>query len=127
MSKNVVEPGRLQTIWRMRVAYWINKATRAQAHARASAPTPTHTQTHALTRPPTHTHTHTHTHKATCNTYCFSTEQRLRERAYYVICTLSVLLLMVWHVSVLFSHHQGSIQYVMMVTVWILTITIMDL
>jgi hypothetical protein len=79
MSKKVVEPERLQTIWRTRVACWINKATRAQAHARASAPIPTHTQMHALTRPPAHTHTHTH--KATCNTYCFSTEQRLRERA----------------------------------------------
>ena len=30
-------------MWR-RVARWISKAKRAQAHARALAPTPTHTQ-----------------------------------------------------------------------------------
>ena len=33
MSKNMVEPERRQTVWRMRVACWINKATRAQAQA----------------------------------------------------------------------------------------------
>jgi hypothetical protein len=54
MSKKVVEPERPQlTIWR-RVAYWISKATRPQAHSCVCAPTPTHTRTH------THTHTHTH-------------------------------------------------------------------
>jgi hypothetical protein len=45
MSKNMVEPERPQTIWRIRVA--CPKATRAQARARSH----------------THTHTHTHTHK----------------------------------------------------------------
>ena len=43
MSKNVVEPEKLQAIWRMRVACWISKVTRTKAHARARAPTPTHT------------------------------------------------------------------------------------
>ena len=39
MSKNVVEPAGPQiTVWR-RVASWISKTTRAQAHARARAPT----------------------------------------------------------------------------------------
>ena len=47
ISKNLVEPGRPQTIWRMRVACWMCKATRAQAHGRA--PTHTHVLTHACT------------------------------------------------------------------------------
>jgi hypothetical protein len=41
MSKNVVEPTRLQVMVRRRVTCWIRKATRAQAGTRA--PTPTHT------------------------------------------------------------------------------------
>ena len=46
ISKNMVEPERLQlAIWR-RVAWWINKATRSQAHAwaRIPPPPPTHTE-----------------------------------------------------------------------------------
>ena len=57
MSKNMVEPDRQQTIWRMRVACWISKDTRVQAHARAHAPT--HTPAHVNARARTHTHTHT--------------------------------------------------------------------
>jgi hypothetical protein len=49
MSKNVVEPERPQTIWRMRVACWISKATRAKVHACARV----------STRMRAHTHTHT--------------------------------------------------------------------
>ena len=45
------------TLWRMRVACWINKTTRSHAHADA----------HALGHP------HTPTHTPICNTYCFST------------------------------------------------------
>ena len=48
------------TIWR-RLAYWISKATRAQAHAHACAPTATntYTSTHAYegTNPRAHTRT----------------------------------------------------------------------
>ena len=86
MWKNVVEPERPQTIWRMRVACLVSKATRAQEHARASAttPTPTHTHSrkharmrkHALTDnfpARSHARTHKYTHTETCNTYCFST------------------------------------------------------
>ena len=62
MSKNLVEPERTQTIWRMRIACWVRKATRAQAHAIARALTPTHTRTHASTRPHVHARTHTHAH-----------------------------------------------------------------
>ena len=47
MSKNIAEPESQQTIWSMRTAWWITKATRAQAHALASTPTPTHTHAHA--------------------------------------------------------------------------------
>jgi hypothetical protein len=53
MSKNVVEPERQQLATWRRVAYWIRKATRAQAHANARGPTLTHT--------------------GVCNTYYFST------------------------------------------------------
>ena len=35
-------------MWRIRIASWINKATRAKAHARARALTPTPTHTHIL-------------------------------------------------------------------------------
>jgi hypothetical protein len=40
LSKNMAEMERKQTIWSLRVAYWISKSTRAQA------PTPTHARTH---------------------------------------------------------------------------------
>ena len=32
MSKNMVEPEKTQTIWRLRVAYWISTPTRARTH-----------------------------------------------------------------------------------------------
>jgi hypothetical protein len=47
MSKNMVEPERPQIIWR-RVACWISKATRTQAHARAYSPTPMHTDQYVI-------------------------------------------------------------------------------
>ena len=53
MSKNVMKLEKPQvTIWRMRVACWIRKVTRAQAQARAREPTPTRTYspTHADTQ-----------------------------------------------------------------------------
>ena len=66
MSKHVVKPERPQmTIWDMRIAYWIRKATRAQARVSARAPIPTPTlmhagkHTHALTRSCARTRTHT--------------------------------------------------------------------
>jgi hypothetical protein len=54
MSKNEVEPERLQTRWCLRFACWINKTTRAQALAHATRP---NTQKSARA----HTHTHTYT------------------------------------------------------------------
>ena len=49
MSKKVLEAERPQTIWRLRVACWISKATRTQAQARAFVLIPTDTRTHAHT------------------------------------------------------------------------------
>ena len=46
MPKNMVEPERPQTTWRLHVVCWISEATREQAHARARAPTATDTDTH---------------------------------------------------------------------------------
>ena len=51
------------TIWRIRVACWINKAICTYAHAHAHAPEYPHTRTH----------TQACTHTPICNTYCFST------------------------------------------------------
>jgi hypothetical protein len=53
ISKNLVEPERTQKIWRLRVAYWISKSTRARPHGRPRISTPTHPST----SPPPHTHT----------------------------------------------------------------------
>jgi hypothetical protein len=67
MSKNMVEPEGATndvTIWCIRVACWISKATRTRPHARV------HAQTHALAR----------THRAISNIYSFSTAL-IRERA----------------------------------------------
>ena len=55
MSKNVVKLKKPHTIWRLRLTYWISKATRASR------------RTPAPVRPPIQTHTHmdarnTHTH-----------------------------------------------------------------
>jgi hypothetical protein len=45
ISKNVVKSEGQQAIWRMRVACWIRKATRAKEQSRACSPTPTHAST----------------------------------------------------------------------------------
>ena len=74
MWKNMVNPDRPQmTIWRMRIACCIPKATHIQTH--------THTHNHSYI----HTHTHTHTHRI-CNSYCFSTETKvMRARVYFTL------------------------------------------
>ena len=51
MSKNLLDPERPQTIWRMRVECWISKATRTKAHAWTVHP-------HVQPRARTHTNTH---------------------------------------------------------------------
>jgi hypothetical protein len=55
MSRNMADPERPQTIWRMRVPRWISTVTRTKAGASAHATTSTHS-THALI--PAHAHTH---------------------------------------------------------------------
>ena len=68
------------TIWRIRVACWISKATYTHAHAQA----------HALR----HTHAHTRAHKRTkrLNSYCFSTITMIRKRVSVLRHTFIVLL-----------------------------------
>jgi ABC-type Zn2+ transport system substrate-binding protein/surface adhesin len=81
MWKNAVELRRPQmTIWRMRIACWIIKATNTHTHSHTLTHTHTHTHSHTHTLTHTHSHPHTHTHTLThththriCNTYCFST------------------------------------------------------
>jgi hypothetical protein len=51
------------TIWRIRVACWISKATCTYAHAHAHAPGYSHARTHAQAC----------AHRPICNTYCVST------------------------------------------------------
>ena len=86
----MVEPQRAQmAIW-WRVACWISKAPRMQAHACTHA----HTHAHALaTHPHTPTHTHARAHTGTFNTYYYSTETVFFVNALqcYVIRTLPVL------------------------------------
>ena len=66
MSKKVVETVTNDvTIWRIRVACWISKATRTYAHAHAHAPA----------------YPYARTHKQNNNTYCFSTDTMIHERA----------------------------------------------
>ena len=74
MSKNVVEPGRPQTIRRTRFAFLLSNATRAQAHASGRAPTHTYAQTFA---PCSLTRKHTHKYVILIS---FPQQQWLRER-----------------------------------------------
>ena len=62
------------TIWRMRVACWIGKATCAQGHASVRAPT------NKQTNKQTNKHTHTHTQQYIILN-AFTRQQWLRERS----------------------------------------------
>ena len=73
-----------------RVAWWVSKATRAQANARAHAPTPIHPSIHE------HKHTHassrrTHTHKYVI-LIGFPRQQWVREWASMLRCTLFIFI-----------------------------------
>lgn len=64
MSKSEVQPERPQT-WRLCVAYWVSRTTRAQAHTHVAPPPHTHTHMDARTHtgmPCPHVHACTHTH-----------------------------------------------------------------
>ena len=67
MSKNLVEPERPQTMWCMRVACWVSKATRAQGNP-------------PLTHARTHPRAHMHTHKYVI-IFAFPQQQWFRKRA----------------------------------------------
>ena len=93
--KNIVEPERTQTIWRLRVAYWIRKnaCTRASTRARSCIhthpPTHPHTHTHTHTQ---HTHGHWHTHTCACSHPSASAHARAPAHTHiqeYVILTAS--------------------------------------
>ena len=73
MPKNVVEPERTQTIWRLSVAYWISKATREQAHVRARTPKHTHARTQC-------SHPCAWAHTQICYSYLFPRQEWFRER-----------------------------------------------
>jgi hypothetical protein len=60
MSKNLVQPERPQRVWRLRFAYWINKATPLHPYPHI------HTDARTSMRSPKRAHTHTEI----CNTYC---------------------------------------------------------
>ena len=84
MFKNIVKPQRTKTIWRLRVAYWISKLTRAQAQVRVRTPTPTYT------------HVRTTAHTEIYNTCRFLPQRWLRERASmllytYITCHVTVI------------------------------------
>ena len=83
VEKFLVESERPQTIWRMRVACWISKATRAKAHALARASTLRRMHAHACVHTHTHTHTHTHLHREICKTFCFSTRLDVTSYAHW--------------------------------------------
>jgi hypothetical protein len=83
MWKHIILPDKPQkTMWRMRIACWIPKATQTHTHT-------THTNTHTNTHTHKHTHTHTHTHTYIllfhCNNVCTNAPQ------FHFIRTLPVL------------------------------------
>ena len=77
------------TIWRIRVACWISKATRTDAHAHVYAPGYPHARMHA----------HAWTHRPICNTYCFSTTKALQRTFSLLSCVSSCDFLASRHVQ----------------------------
>ena len=68
------------TIWRISVAWCINKATCTHAHAHVHPPG-IHPPPHTCACAVLHAHAHTHTHTQIRNAYCFSTAVVIRESA----------------------------------------------
>jgi hypothetical protein len=93
ISKTLVEPETPQIIWLLRAAYWISKATRAQAHVRALQ---LHTQTHAHTHPHAVAHFGASAHKQKyVIIFAFPQQQWFREcapllRYTYIACIVDV-------------------------------------
>jgi hypothetical protein len=63
MSKNMEEPKRTQTIWRLRVAYWITKQSKHTPVLVHPHPLPTRARAHTHTETRTHTLSVAHTQK----------------------------------------------------------------
>ena len=102
MSKYMMEPLRPRIIWRLRVARWINKATRAKAHASALALT---NHAHALPPPP-------YTHRNLILTD-FPRQRWFRERSselYYTCIVCPVLLLSQRPLKYCFNFQNQSLQ-----------------
>ena len=93
--KNLLQPERKWTIWRLGVAYWISQPTGAQANAGALAPTSTHPLTQ--TPPPP-------TNRPICNTYCSPRQQRFRQctsvlRYAHIACLVCLVFLLKPHTN----------------------------
>ena len=86
------------TIRRIRVAYWISKATCTHAHAHAHAPG----QPYSRACP----------YRQICNTYCSSTAIMIRERALVLRCTYIACL--VWIVCDIFCKNSGVLVCILM-------------
>ena len=75
----------MQTLWRLRVAYWISK----QAHASTCAPPPPHTHTHTHTDAAlTHAFERTRTQKYVILIACHGSRGFVKAPQYYVTRTL---------------------------------------
>ena len=94
IPKNIVQPERMQIIWRLRVAYRISKPTCAQAHTRVRAPTPTPTHTAARTNTHTLPHAHAHTQKYVI-IIAFPRQQWLQKRASILRLTHAACLMLI--------------------------------
>ena len=96
MSKNVVEPSKLQmAIWR-RIACWISKAIRAQEHARTHAPTITHPHPHKHTHEHARTHARTRKHTEICSADWFRERVSMLRYKYLFLAPLCLKLSKGW-------------------------------
>ena len=86
----MVEPERPQAIWRMRVACWISKATRARVCTRLRARAPTYARKHAHRQP-------------------FPRQQWFRERTSMLRYTYIALLVIVLNTSLLFTAQRARL------------------
>ena len=96
-SKSMVEPSRPQITCHVRVACWLIKATRAQAHVCSRASSPTHTYI-----------THAHKHTEICNIYCFSTKRVVSWTRLSVTLYVHCLLVFQMNVVTLATSALGS-------------------
>jgi hypothetical protein len=100
MFKNIVKPQRTKIIWRLRVAYWISKLTRASTGSRPYTHTHIHTRTHDRTRMFSPTLARAHTQKYIIHVaFCRNGGSANAPQCYFIY-TLPVLLQLYVGVSV---------------------------